>query len=339
MHCDFVEGNNSTRNIETEYNRFKSYIQDFSNPARRKSKGLFIPKPLLGVFDPREVIALKRGIKPVIGSKLPYRRTLWAKAERWAHQNNMAIARSKKKFINVDQTSYYADFDLNEEPEASVFVAVSYSKKDAEEAAMLYKKDPYRLGFSLGYPECCLKAARKYQVAAEIKSVSSPDWSKAFNWTCLHSKHFSPYLNAFNHARLISHVPCKLDCKRSIKYAKKLLELIEEEHYLLSRSYGFFMKTQSLYWNYYNHFLFQGILKGRNFYYHDFRPMIANPLSPRHLKDPEREKASSCLELVKQGNNLAVKKERIEFFSYSKKIGEISRENEFDVVLAIPDKE
>lgn len=82
-------------------------------------------------------------------------------------------------------------------------------------------KKTIEIGRFFGYPDCCVKFFSQHI------NLTTPE---LIFLAYQKSKNYSFYLNNLdNRVSLIFHIPCSYDCAKSIKYAKKLLDCLNQE--------------------------------------------------------------------------------------------------------------
>ncbi|MEA3430465.1 MAG: DUF483 domain-containing protein [Nanoarchaeota archaeon] len=95
-----------------------------------------------------------------------------------------------------------------------------------------HKESQRRLGELLGYPKCCVEFYIKIVINKLLSEISKE--SKFVIESIKNSKKFSSLINNLSRNRLISHFPCSYECDKSKRYAKELLNSVEN-HNLINK--------------------------------------------------------------------------------------------------------
>lgn len=341
-------------NIKEKFIKLKESARIFADKQRLKQGKIYIPRALLGI-SPTEFIAVIKDIKPVVLWSIPEEKLNSAKQGLKEIEEiyglNYKIS-EKRHLINSNRDFSQVISRNNSEP-GNFWVSISKSKDLVLKSNFYYLKklkerDPdsrlysYKFGKLMGYPECCLKFADSLSgnFGDEKAIHKNYIWSKAHIRSLMNSKKISPLLNIFTGAPLVSHVPCHLNCQESKKYANKILKELEKENFkYTSLKKHFLFNLNSLFW-YYTHFiLLKGKKIGGNFEYQDYLPI---PFSGnkscgiRKFYNPDtnfQKKFEKSSQLIQKGNLLKMQRDCIQVFKEKKKIGEIKKEWEFEVIL------
>lgn len=189
------------------------------------------------------------------------------------------------------------------------------------------------IGVLLGYPKCCSQEYINFRALCTEKDekLIVRDYyykivEKSENYNFLINSFFCFYGRASGSdiwkigkiiedvdLFLISHIPCSLDCKESVSYAKKVYEVLK-----LTRGEESAKKTLKilsnpiLFFNIFDFIVLNGMAEKNSIKY----TFVA---SPQSLID------SSILEKVKKGNTITVNDETISIFKDDKKIEVIKK--------------
>lgn len=166
------------------------------------------------------------------------------------------------------------------------------------------------LGEYLGYPSCC---AEEFKKNLDIRNKNHP--TKTFSNTKGKLDFHLNYLynfdsREFNYQKfnrisksyhlsgiyLIPHIPCSFNCKESIKYAQKLLNILKLDFPEYYRKLVFFLKKPILYFNDFVFFPLIGEMKNNSLTYQDFIKIHSN-LPKRIVESLEKGN------LIKEENN------------------------------------
>ncbi len=205
------------------------------------------------------------------------------------------------------------------------------SAKIAYEAEKIGDRKTF--GKLLGYPFCCVnsfmencgQADRDLTIEALLKTKAHSSFycNSIFNFESkLKDKSVEIYLRTAEiwrptqHLFLIKHMPCSFGCKESIKIGQKTLEILKKETPDLAQEVEFALKNPILYFDYFNWLVFDGKIKGNRLKYNRILPYSS--LFPKEN-----------LNLVKKGNQLAVKEKEISVFRDGKLVGKMKKENKY----------
>ena len=346
--------------IKEKFIKLKESTRNFSDERRRKQGRVYIPRTLLGI-SPTEFIAVVKNIKPVALWSIPEERLEEVKnglkEAKKIYGLNYEIS-DKKHLINSnrDFSEIVPRDDLRP---GDFWVSISRSKELVSKSNFYYFKKleeggaksefySYEFGKLMGYPECCLKFANLLSGNLGNKKAIHENytWSKAHIRSFMNSKKISPLLNIFTGAPLISHVPCNLDCQKSEKYASEVLRELGKENpeYANLKKY-FLFKLNSLFF-YYTHFILLEGKKDKNTLKYD--DCFSVPFSQKESRDIKKSYAGRKFynrdnkfqkrfeeegRLIREGNTLRTKADHISVLKGEKKIGEITKEWEFELIL------
>ncbi len=154
--------------------------------------------------------------------------------------------------------------------------------------------DHMRFGKVLGYPDCCIdffKDFNNHNIYNHLYETYKHTEGKP-NFLC------NSLFMDFTYS-LIHHIPCSYTCKKTIKFARELLQEIEKEESEFVENIKHNLKLPSLVFEEKNTYVFEGEIKKDRVYYSDFS----------FLGRVEDNKYSKILE---NGDNILVKGDRID---------------------------
>ncbi|MFH1234322.1 MAG: hypothetical protein V1493_01795 [Candidatus Diapherotrites archaeon] len=288
-----------------------------------------------------ESVAFMSGLKPAIAFRIPYDRARFLEIKEFCDRNDFFIRHTAAKFVINSNTDYTKILPLGSEKKGEIYVCISREKERTLEAAKSFARDVVVFGRAMGYPECCLDfgASLSNNVGNEEKERNDFVWSRARNRSYRNSKKFSRLLNTFSGFSLIPHVPCHLDCPESKKYAKKMLALIRSHDRTLAKDLLLYLKLPSLFWNYCDFILLDGVEKKGRLHYSALELSAESPqvfsLAPDYRAALRAKKIYGFL---KKGDSLKDSRLVLEIFKNSGKIREVPKEKEFEFFLANPQK-
>ena len=278
-------------------------------------------------------MAVVKGIKPLMDD--------WIQADKYQEFKKMCakyglrvepdwvFIQVSEKLINkaidsdrLSTTKFYGMPYTSKINSGGVHVFISKSEENLKEAhkfgwyplivsgRSLHKPfiDHLRFGKVLGYPDCCI------------------DFFRDFNNHNLYNHLYETYKNTegepnflrnslfmdFTYS-LIHHIPCSYTCKKTIKSAEELLREIEKEEPEFAEKIKYNLRLPLLVFEEKNIYVFEGERKNNRIYYSNFS----------FLGRQEDNKYQTILE---RGNNIVVKKDKIDvlkedliLFSISKK--------------------
>lgn len=175
-----------------------------------------------------EMLSLLEGDKPVIRQGFYQEQSF----------RELHVAKSDFKVMLVDKTAYSnkgVKVSLDD-PEGMLFLYISKDKHKAEKAALHEsQQDHFNLGIDLGYPECCARFFSEHEPARskldndyEVPVLDNSEGSS-----------FPFYTNIFLRKQdccLLSHFPCRLDCKESIEIGRRNLEVLKKHDPMLAKA-------------------------------------------------------------------------------------------------------
>jgi hypothetical protein len=221
-------------------------------------------------------------------------------------------------------------------PEYCAYLSLDSAKaKAAFEAEK--NNDKKTLGRLLGYPDCCVENFIEYNskhdpdfmIRAFLSTAIRPSFycNSIFNLESKISSSQAELLNCHPeifrdsfYLFLIGHIPCSLDCKRSIKIGKKTLEILRKKIPSLAKEIEFVLKKPVLYFDYLNWVIFEGRIQGNQLLYTRILPY-------RSFFSAEK------LNLIKAGDRLVVGDEQISVFKEEKPIAKIKKDAKYEGIL------
>jgi len=293
----FVENKKLYRKYERNYNCIPSFLPEF--------------------------FAVKHGLKPmsahIVPADVPQ---LYDQLRLLCEKNNLFIGHSKFKLCYDRILNKHRNLTLDTQLRGGdIFVYISYSRNIIDEAIGEGSDFQKKAQAYLGYPDCCI---RNYERIGA-------DQNLRFTSPLKKSKNHSFYLNNFLHWEgpyyLISHFPCSYRCKKSIAYAKKLLEIIEIEDPVLFKEIKYMLTRPVLYNGYKSHVRFNGgfVTKGV-FRYDRVYGQTYKSLNECFFEKQEiLQMHNGIVMIVGQGNKLVFQENYMKVFSDDIIIGSINR--------------
>lgn len=189
-------------------------------------------KDLINIFKTKtkalEILYLLENIKPVVRQGF-YKNELKA-IKKFCKTNNLSIKISPYKIILINTKENYSNkgikINKNDPRLGMFFVYISKNKQKAIKARDYEaENDHKKLGSLLGYPNCCIDFFIKHN-----KQEYKKDYDYK-NPILKNSNDFNYLTNIFKRNKditLLNHFPCSLNCKNSIRLAKKHLDIIKK---------------------------------------------------------------------------------------------------------------
>lgn len=188
-----------------------------------------------------EMIALLRDVKKLVLLDSSNFDTNFQEFKKFCNKNNLyvgvsgKIRRKKVCFIYIAKSK-----DLVKKAKKYHFTKDTKNSKD-------YNLKFYKL---LAYPQCCVenffKVTKNKNTDSPIELLHLREQKSSSKIGC--NFHINPFLWKYTNSYLISHIPCSLRCKSSIKYAKEVLGAISEEDEIFSKKLEYTLKCPVLYW-------------------------------------------------------------------------------------------
>jgi len=224
----------------------------------------------------------------------------------------------------LSTTKFYGQPYSEKVTSGEVHVFISKSEESLKEASKfgwyplivngrsLHKPfiDHMRFGRILGYPDCCIDFFRDFndhnlynQLYETYKNTSGKP-----NFLC------NSLFMDFTYS-LIHHIPCSYRCAKTVKSAKELLLEIEKEEPEFAERIEHNLRLPSLIFDEKNIYVFEGRKRNNRVDYSSFH----------FLGRPEDDRYG---EILRKGDNIAVKKDKIGIFSRGSLITEITKEKE-----------
>lgn len=213
-------------------------------------------------IDIQSYLLLKNGLKPVIRTEMPPGAV--KKTRDFCEKAGLKMLAKKPKSI------------YGGELKNSVLIYISLSERKAKQAYdSELSGERLEFGKLLGYPECCVKSFINSMKESDnnftVKAFSNTSTEPSFycnNLFLFDSKineiETQIYLKNFDilkkneHLFLIRHIPCRFDCKESIKIGKKTLELLKKHKPQLAEETTNALRRQFLYFDHFNWAVFDG---------------------------------------------------------------------------------
>lgn len=313
-------------------------IQEFSNPRRRKDKEFFVSSEFLKYADFRELLALKHGLKPSVGARVPFEPVAYQSAKEWAKENSFEIGHTTHKYIINSNRDICEPIPLDDPRKGDVYVIIANDFDLVKRGADSYASDVVEFGRVMGYPECCLEFGKSMSNNLGKREKLEEDfiWSRVKFRCYRNSDYFSHYLNVFHGFGVVPHTPCHLNCKPSKKYAREMLNILEQENPRLREYTEFFLKTASFFWGNMDYVLLNGDWENKRFRYWDSMSFFGSE-TYYMLPDKNRaERLKGYFSLVEKGDSLEIRPDSINVFSGRELIGTIEKKSEYECILAKP---
>lgn len=210
------------------------------------------------------------------------------------------------------------------------YFCLSSSKDALKSLSHLSNHETKEIGQLLSYPNCCVNKFLNKNTASYyfINNVEERirNSGEGFSW----------YLNKFflsTPLYLISHLPCSYNCKRSINYAKKMLNLIKKERPSLYRDIKHYLKLPLFFTDFGGSALaFEGILTKKtsrkqivySSFYGSSLEHIKEMLS-KSVKKPNIEIYRKIIKGLVKGNKVSLNGGSINIFRNNRKVAKIKK--------------
>jgi hypothetical protein len=187
-------------------------------------------QPVLGTrIKSLEILALMEGIKKVV--RHGYFEQEMPAVEGFCRENGLFLEKSLIKVKILDSKKRYSNKGMAAPPGMPGMYFVYISKDEYKAVKAHYhemKQDHISLGGLLGYPPCCTRF-----FSDNFDSSSDLDTHFILKSIEASGKGVFPFCNNVLHKEndlvLISHFPCRLDCKASADIGKRNLELLGDD--------------------------------------------------------------------------------------------------------------
>ena len=273
-----------------------------------------------------EFLAVIAGKKPVLAVTFP------SKSERELIESNFPdlVVFCSKKTWGIDKQQEVC--------------AISKDKSLAKQTAEYLNFDIEKQGQLLGYPKCCVEKHQYFSshslgLNSSLVTYQSYRNTKKCNFLTNNLFNFCSRLGAkkenfeflnkyhsFNNKKLpippwnfqfISHIPCKYDCKESIKIGKEIDSLLKEYAPDMEKTIKHTLSRPILFFDLLRLVVFDGCLKEGILYYNKIIPpyfFLENPL----------------MEKIKMGNKITVTDSKVEIFKDNLNLFTYQKKNEAD---------
>ena len=200
-----------------------------------------------------------------------------------------------------------------------------YVKKQVESLIM---------GQYLGYPICCIKEFKKNTRREDrnndpVHTLLNTKGKLNFHLNYLYSfesrkfnyKEYNRISSSYqlNNMCLIPHIPCSFNCENSIKYAQKLLNIIEINFPMFYKKILFFLRKPILYFNDFMFFPLIGKIDNGSLIYHNFIKIHAE-LPIRIIKLLEKgnliKEENNSLQIYKDGYYIKTLSSDVKLFNF-----------------------
>ena len=325
--------------ISQVFSSLQKCIREFSKSEKKESKEFYASSELLKHADYKELLALRQGLKPTVGFRLPFEPKAYQSAKEWAKENSFEIGHTTHKYIINSNKDICEPIPLDDPRKGDVYVIIAKDFDLVKRGANSYACDAIEFGRVMGYPECCLEFGKSLSnnVGREEKLKEDFVWSRAKLRSFRNSNYFSYYLNIFHGFGVVPHMPCHLNCKPSKKYAKEMLNILGQENPKLRQYAEFFLKTASFWWENMGYILLSGKWKNKRFRYWDSMPFLG---SETFYALPDKNRVKSLrgyFSLVEKGDSLEISDDCVKVFSEDELIGTINKNSKYECILAKPD--
>lgn len=232
-----------------------------------------------GIY-PQELVALHYDLRPIVRSGIPF-----------CGLRALKETCSELGLKSLIMESYGPSKN-------SCIYLISKSKKKLKEYYELEKKyaGSFQLGKYLGYPSCCVEEFSKNR-NHPIKTFSNTEGKLNFRLNYLYNfdsrkfnyQEFNRICKSYHLSGLylIPHMPCSFNCKESIKYAQKLLNILRLDFRGYYRKLVFYLKKPTLYFNDFVFFPLIGKIGNNSLSYQGFI-RIHNRLPTRIVESLQR---------------------------------------------------
>lgn len=320
----------------------------FSDKKRLENGKTYIPRFLIRESNIDEIIGVLKGIKPAMQDNCFDRdlEKLKKSLDELEDIYGVNYLISSHKYLINSPNDFCEVVDIDDERDGLVSFSLSFESslnKKSEEFFLKKSKTWERnkefsrkFGEVMGYPECCLDFG--YSLSGNVGDAESKKesrtWSKAHIRSFRNSDTVSEALNIYTIKPLVSHVPCSLDCKGSIKYAKQMFKLLKEEDNLYADLRRYFLRLNSLYWFYSEFFLFDGDKNRNELFYNDFHKVsFSENVFYGGMEKEFLEKLERTEELLNKGNRLVMKRDCFKIFEGDKELGKVEKDHPFENIL------
>jgi len=313
-------------------------VKEFLSPERKKSGEFYVSGEFLKHADYKELLALKNGLKPSVGMRVPFEIDAYQSAKEWARDNSFEIGHTTHKYIINSNRDICEPIPLDDPRKGDVYVIIADSFDMIKMAANAYAEDAVEFGRQMGYPECCLEFGRSLCNNVGKKEEMKEDfiWSRTKFRCFRNSDYFSHYLNIFHGFGVIPHTPCHLNCKPSKKYAKEMLNIIEREDPELRKHLDFFLKTASFFWGNMDYVLMDGRWRNKRFHYGNSMSFLGSETFYMAPNKKAANRLKGYFSLASRGNSIEILDRQVNVFSESELIGVIEKESKYECILAKP---
>jgi len=326
-------------NIEKKFERHAWLVNKFTEKDREKNGEFYAPKDFLIHTDLLELLALREGLKPAVGVRMPFIKSAWDALKRWAKKNNFKYGHTTQKYIINTNDNICQPIPLGDPRQGDVYAIIADSFDLVKRGADSYARDSVEFGRVMGYPECCLEFAKTLNNNLDNKEKVENDyiWSRIYFRSFRNSKKFSPWLNVFQPNHLITHTPCQLDCNPSKKYAREMYKIVKRENSELAESYLYFHQRSSLFWNCIDYVLLDGKWKKNRFFYNDaFTHLMSDRFYYAAPDVPLVKRLEGYAALIGQGDSLEVFDDCVKVFSGDDLLGLIEKKSKYECILTTP---
>lgn len=168
----------------------------------------------------------------------------------------------------------------------------------------------YRFGKALGYPDCCSREFLTLDLKFNNPYLIMKKTKGEFSYYCNNNTMDFTYF-------LIHFHPCSYNCKHAIKHAKDVEKAIKEEDEWFAEKIKYYLKLPYLIFAEKESYVFEGKLNNKKITYSDFH----------FLATLQKDKYS---EILKKGNNLIEKDDKIIVQKDEDIVGEIKKKRPMD---------
>jgi len=332
-------GSGTENTVSKVFFQLRECTSQFFSEERKNSGAFYAPSEVLRYADFRELLALKYGLKPSVGLRIPFEPQAYKPVKDWAKKNSFEMGHTTQKYIINSNKDICQPISLDDPRQGDVYAIIADSFDLVKRGADSYARDSVEFGRVMGYPECCLEFAKTLNGNVGKTEEMEQDfvWSRTKFRSFRNSDYFSYYLNSFHGFGVIPHTPCSLNCKPSKRYAKKMLGVLKKEDTELGKCIEFFLKIASFFWRNMDYVLLDGTWHKEKFHYTSSMPFLGSDTFYMVPDKSFMDRLKDYFLLVERGNSLEVFDDCVKVFSGDDLLGLIEKKSKYECIITKPD--
>lgn len=262
-------------------------------------------------LKPQEILAVKEGIKPILRTVVS--EVNMESVEKFCRENELhcTIKTHNELFGEKFENPLYVAYVSSSEDNVKEYCEVEKENYGIE----IFRK----FGELLGYPKCCVdlffeilqkKIGKRpelcekeiiYTIQTLKRTKEKPSFylNNVFNFESRIRSIRNNKIIGIPSYSLISHIPCSYNCRKSMEYGKKVLEVLEREAPDFAKQTLHHIKRPVLFYDDFNWIVLDGEVKRNEIHYND---IVYHSLESKEIL--ERMKSSKMIRVDKEDDGI-----------------------------------